>query len=43
MEELYRLGKVPEVVYNKYAFYRKAFWICFAYVLWDLFRIFGWL
>jgi hypothetical protein len=43
MEELYRLGTVPQVVYNKYVFYKKAYWICFAYVLWDLFRTFGWL
>jgi hypothetical protein len=43
MEELYKLGKIPEAVYSKYAFYRKAFWICFAYVLWDMFHAFGWI
>jgi len=43
MEELYKLGKIPEEIYSKYVFYRKAFWICFAYVLWDTFHAFGWL
>ena len=43
MEELYRIGKIPEAVYSKYVFYRRAFWICFAYVLWDMFTAFGWL
>ena len=43
MEELYKLGKIPEAVYSKYVFYRRAFWICFAYVLWDMFTAFGWL
>ena len=43
MEELYKLGKIPEEIYSKYVFYRKAFWICFAYVLWDTLHAFGWL
>ena len=43
MKQLYKDGIVPEQVYNNFVFYKKAFWICFAYVLWDMFRAFGWL
>ena len=43
MKQLYKDGIVPEQVYNNFVFYKKAFWICFAYVLWDVFRAFGWL
>jgi hypothetical protein len=43
MKELYEYGKIPKKAYDDYMFYRKAFWICFVYVLWDLFRSFGWL
>ena len=43
MKQLYKDGIVPEQIYNNFVFYRKAFWICFAYVLWDVFRSFGWL
>ena len=43
MKQLYKDGIVPEQIYNSFVFYKKAFWICFAYVLWDVFRSFGWL
>ena len=43
VKELYNLEKISKPLYENYVFYRKAFWICFAYVLWDLFRSFGWL
>ena len=43
MEKLYREGKISERIYNNYIFYRKAFWICFVYVLWDIFNAFGWI
>ncbi len=43
VEELYKLGKISKPLYEKHIFYRKAFWICFIYVLWDLFHSFGWL
>jgi len=26
---------------EKYDFYRKGFWICLAYLLWNTFRAFG--
>ena len=43
VKELYNLEKISKPLYENYIFYRKGFWICFAYVLWDLFRSFGWL
>ena len=43
MKQLYKDGIVPEQIYNSFVFYKKAFWICFAYLLWDMFRVFGWL
>ena len=43
MEKLYKDGIVSEELYNNFVFYKKAFWICFAYLLWDMFRSFGWL
>ena len=41
MKQLYKDGIVPEQIYNSFVFYKKAFWICFAYVLFDTFRAFG--
>ena len=43
VEELYKLEKISKPLYENYIFYRKAFWICFIYVLWDMFTAFGWL
>ena len=43
MKELYEHGKISKQAYDDYVFYKKAFWICLSYVLWDLFRSFGWL
>ena len=43
MKQLYKDGIVSEEIYNNFVFYKKAFWICFAYLLWDMFRSFGWL
>jgi hypothetical protein len=28
---------------NKFEFFRKGFYVCLAYVVWDLFRAWGWL
>ena len=41
MKELYKEGKISERIYNNYIFYRRAYWICFSYVLWDMFSAFG--
>ena len=41
MKQLYKDGIVPEQIYNSFVFYKKAFWICFAYLLWDMFSAFG--
>jgi len=41
MEQLYKDGKISEKEYNNYVFYKKGFWICFAYVLFDTFRAYG--
>jgi len=41
MKQLYKDGIVPEQIYNNFVFYKKAFWVCFSYLLWDMFRVFG--
>tara|TARA_Y100001947_G_scaffold146989_1_gene142846 strand:- start:383 stop:499 length:117 start_codon:yes stop_codon:yes gene_type:complete len=28
---------------DKADFYRRGFWLCFAYMIWDILRAFGWL
>jgi hypothetical protein len=43
MEKFYKDGKISKEAYNDYVFYRKGFWMCFAYLMWDMFRVFGWL
>ncbi len=32
---------ISEELYGKYDFYRKGFWVCFAYGLWDTLYSFG--
>jgi len=41
VKDLAERGVVPKELYHKYDFYKKGFWVCFVYVLWDTFASLG--